>query len=637
MHSLLKRQLKKIGYNKSEFNEEKFENFIKVVNQAYYDNDEDRALLENTLTISSKEMQGLYEELKQKSKHELTKSEEKYNRLVQNLHKYYFFYRHDTNGDFTYLSDSITNILGYTKEEFLTNCETYLTNDEMNKKVIEHTNLSISGIEQPPYKLSIYCKDRTVAYLEVTELPVFDEAGKVIFIDGIAKDITKQYKIEQEISHLAKHDPLTGLANRFYLEDQLKDLIYNAQRQKSRFALLFLDLDHFKYINDTLGHDIGDKLLQEVANRIKPNIRHADIFARIGGDEFVIVITDIDDDYLTIIVNKIIGLMRKTWHIDTHELKVSTSIGIALYPRDATSMLELMKKADIAMYKSKESGRDNFNFFTDELNVKIHKEMQLEQEMSSALLKNQFVLYYQPKQKLFDNNLIGAEALIRWEHPKLGLIYPDSFISLAESTGFIVKLGRWVIKEACCAIARFNKYDVKHKLHVSVNVSTRQLQNDDVYEVIKEALIENNISASQLFIEITESLMIQNSKTIIKILENIASLGVHICMDDFGTGYSSLSYLNKLPISSLKIDKSFVNDIPRNGNDKIILNTIIAMGKALQINIIAEGVEEEYQRQYLLKSGCLYYQGYLFSKPVAEENYINILKGRKKVEEGIEC
>ena len=311
MHSLLRRQLKKTGYEKNNFTKKDFENFIDVVDQAYYDNDDDRALLENTLTISSKEMQGLYEQLKQKSKNELEQSKEKYNRLVQNLHNYYFFYRHDIKGDFTYISDSITNILGYTKKDFLTNYENYLTDDIMNEKVVECTNLSIAGIQQAPYQVSIYNKNGSVCYLEVTELPVFDEDGNVIFVDGIARDITKQYKIEREISHLAKHDTLTGLANRLYLEEQLQSLIHSADRQKSRFALLFLDLDHFKHINDTLGHDIGDKLLQEVTNRIKPNIRHGDVFARIGGDEFVIVLTDIDDNYLIIIINKIINLCVK--------------------------------------------------------------------------------------------------------------------------------------------------------------------------------------------------------------------------------------------------------------------------------------------------------------------------------------
>jgi diguanylate cyclase (GGDEF)-like protein/PAS domain S-box-containing protein len=625
MHSLLKRQLRKIGYSKKDITLDDFESFISVVNQAYYDSDEDRVLLENTLNISSKEMQGLYEKLENKAKNELTESNERYTRLVENLHNYYLFYRHDANGYLISVSDSITNILGYTKDDFLVNYTKYLTNDRMNKMVRKYTTLSISGIQQPPYKVSMYNKNGSVTYFELTETPVFDQEGNVTFVDGIARDITKQYVMEKKIFHLAKHDVLTGIPNRLYLEEQLQILINNSSRHKNKFALLFLDLDHFKHINDTLGHDVGDKLLQEVANRVKPNIRNEDIFARIGGDEFVIVLTNIDDNYLSIIVDKIITIMRKTWFIENYELKVSTSIGIALYPRDGTSMVELMKKADIAMYMSKESGRNTFKFFTNELNVKIHNEMRLEQEMSKALAQNQFVLYYQSKQKLVDDEIIGAEALIRWNHPELGLIYPDNFISLAESTGFIVKLGRWIIEEGCRAISRFNRVTNNKKLQLSINVSTRQLQNDDIYKVIKDALIVNKIDAAQLLVEITESIMVDDSNNVIKKLEKISSLGVRICMDDFGTGYSSLSYLNKLPISSLKIDKTFVDDIPRVGDKKILVNSIIAMGNALDLNIMAEGVEEEYQREYLICNKCLYYQGYLFSKPIPEKDYIALI------------
>ena len=625
MHRLLKRQLKKIGFNDKNLNKEQLEKLISVINQTYIDEDENRALLENTLSISSKEMQGLYEELKDKSQSELEQSEAKYGRLVENLHNHYFFYSRDTDGVFTYLSDSITEILGYSKDEFFTHYEKYLTDDPMNEKVIKYTNLLLEGKEQEPYELSIYHKDGTVHYLEITEVPIFDKNKKVEFIDGIARDISEQYKAQEEISNLAKHDVLTGLSNRLYLEEQLQSIISSTSRFKNNFALLFLDLDHFKYINDTLGHDIGDKLLQEVTNRIKPNIRGEDIFARIGGDEFIIALTNIDDIDLSVSVNKIISLMRKSWNIDSYELKVSTSIGIAVYPQDGDTIVELMKKADIAMYKAKEQGRDNFSFFTEELNKTVHEEMRLEQDMSNALSTNQFELYYQPKQELINDNIIGAEALIRWNHPKLGLIYPDKFIALSESTGFIVKLGRWIIEEGCRAISRFNAKDINHKLHLSVNVSTRQLQLDDLYNTISNALKSSNIDASQLSIEITESVMVDNSDKIIKKLDRIDSLGVRICMDDFGTGYSSLSYLNRLPISAFKIDKSFVDDIPKSGDKKILLNTIIAMGKTLDMGVIVEGVEEEYQRKYLIKHGCVYYQGYLFSKPIPEDKYLALI------------
>ena len=625
MHRLLKRQLKKIGYTDNTLSKEQLEKLISVINQTYFDVDEDRALLENTLSISSKEMQGLYEELKYKSQNELEQSEEKYGRLVKNLHNHYFFYTHDAEGVFTYISDSIKDILGYSTNEFLTHYEEYLTDDPINKEAIKYTNLSLEGKAQEPYELSIYHKDKSIRYLEVTEFPILNKDGNVEFIDGIARDISQQYEAQQKISSLAKHDVLTGLSNRLYLEEQLLSIISNASRTNKQFALLFLDLDHFKNINDTLGHDVGDKLLQEVTNRIQPNIRVEDIFARIGGDEFIIILTNINEIDLAKSLNKIIKLMRKTWKIDSYELKVSTSIGVALYPKDGDTIVELMKNADIAMYKAKEKGRDNFSFFTDELNQLIHEEMRLEQGMSNALATNQFELYYQPKQELIDDTIIGAEVLIRWNHPELGLIYPDKFISLTESTGFIVKLGRWIIKEACKAIHRFNTKDKNHKLHLSVNISTRQLQLDDLHNTIENALKSSNIDASQLSIEITESVMADNNEKLIKKLQDINAIGIKISLDDFGTGYSSLSYLNKLPINAFKIDKSFVDDIPKRGEKKILLDTIIAMGKALDMGVVAEGVEEEYQRNYLIKHGCIYYQGYLFSKPITEDEYFNLI------------
>ncbi len=626
MHSLLKRQLKKTGLTEDNHSKEQFEKFIQMVEQTYHESDEDRLLLENTLSISSKEMQELYKRLEKTSQNRLDKSEDKYSRLVQNLKNYYFFYTQDCAGRFTYLSDSITQILGYSQENFLTRFEKHLSDDDMNTEALRLNKLSRLGDVQAPYQVSIYHNDGTIRYLEITEVPVFNQDGKILFIDGIARDVSNQYRAEKKIEHLAKHDVLTGLANRLYLEEQLQNSIYAAQRLNTSLALLFLDLDHFKNINDTLGHDIGDKLLQEVSNRIKPNIRHEDLFARLGGDEIVIILTNINDDYLTIIINKIIKLMRDIWNIDNYELRVSTSMGIALYPQDASTMRELMKNADIAMYKAKELGRDNFSFFTDELNEKVHKDMKLEQDMSNALASNQFVLYYQPKQRLVDDLIIGAEGLIRWNHPEFGLIAPDSFISLAENTGFIIKLGEWIIEEACRSIARFNAVDSSNLLHLSVNVSTRQLQNNDLYKVIQNSLANYDINPRQLSLEITESVMIENSDKMVSLLEKISSLGVNICLDDFGTGFSSLSYLHKLPISSLKIDKSFIDEIPKHGNKKIILDTIITMGETLNITVLAEGVEEEYQRQYLIDSGCLYYQGFLFYKALKESSYVALLK-----------
>jgi len=621
MHRLLKRQLKKVDYTEGSLSEEQVRQLVFLISEVYKDNDEDRTLLENVLTISSKEMQGLYEQLKINSESKLAKSESKYHRLIENLQHHYCFYTLDTEGVFTYISDSVSNMLGYSKDEFLMHRTQYLTDDPLNERAEEKRSNSLKGMEQSPYKLCIYHKDGSLRYLEVTEVPLFNDNGEIESVEGIARDITLQHETQEQISHLANHDMLTGVSNRLHLDEELNRLLSYSKRHHSKFAMLFLDLDHFKQINDTLGHDVGDKLLQHVVERIKPNIRNEDIFARIGGDEFIIVLTDIDQTQLVVAINKIMDLIRKTWHIENFELNVSTSMGIALYPQDGTTVVELMKKADIAMYQSKELGRDTFSFFTHNINERVHEEMKLQQDMAAALRKDQFELYFQPILRLDTNVVVGAEALIRWNHPTMGLIYPDKFISLAENTGFILKLGTWVIEEGCRALARFNTQCAEKKLTLSVNISTRQFQHGDLYDIIKTALHNTGIDPRQFAIEITESIMLKNDEKNIQKLNAIKSLGVRIYMDDFGTGFSSLSYLHRLPVDSIKIDKLFVNEIQNKGDKAILLEAIIAMGKSLNKEVIAEGVEYEYQRQYLIEHGCQFYQGYLFSKALTESDY----------------
>ena len=505
MHRLLKRQLKKIGYNDDEcVTKEQFEKFINFVDLAYKDGDEDREFLEHTLEVSSKEMKELYQELEKKSRTKLAKSEARF-------------------------------------------------------------------------------------------------------------------------KSLARHDSLTGISNRFALEEELKALISASKRYKLKFALLFMDLDHFKTINDTYGHDFGDKLLQEVVARVLPELRAEDIFARLGGDEFVIVFTNIEEISLSMMVERIINLFRKPWYINEIELNISTSMGIVIYPKDGENEIDLLKHADIAMYKAKEQGRDKFSFFTNELNQKVLHDMKLEEDLYKAIENKEFELFYQPKVDVQTNKIVGCEALIRWRHPEFGLVYPLEFIPLAESNGMIQKIGAWVIFEAAEAIKRFNKFDTKKQLHVSVNVSLKQLQDQKIFKIFQKALV--GINKEQLVLEVTESIMAEDVELAIEMLNKIRKLGVRISMDDFGTGYSSLSYLNKLPIDSLKIDKAFVDEIPKDTQEKkILIDTIIVMARTLDMCVVAEGVEEEYQLEYLRERDCMFYQGYLFSKPVCEEEYLGLIK-----------
>jgi diguanylate cyclase (GGDEF)-like protein len=466
--------------------------------------------------------------------------------------------------------------------------------------------------------------DEDREFLEHT-LDVSSKEMHDLYVALEEKSQTKLAQSEARYKALARHDSLTGIANRYALEEELKRLISSSKRQHKSFALLFMDLDHFKNINDTLGHDIGDLLLKEVVKRILPQLRSEDIMARLGGDEFVIVLTDINEDKLVVVIEKILSLFRKPWKIEGHTLNVSTSIGVVLYPKDAQDVGELLKNADIAMYRAKEMGRDNFSFFTKELNARVMYEMRLEEDMHKALQNREFELFFQPKLSIVDGTLIGAEALIRWRHPELGLLSPMEFIPLAETNGFISKIGEWVLQEGVAAINTFNTVDTEQRLHLSLNVSSKQFVCSNLYEIINHAL-SNLSEPKQLILEITESLMLEDIDFVLFTLQRIHSLGVLLSMDDFGMGYSSLSYLTKLPIDSIKIDKIFVDQIRKNSDEKNLIDTIIAMANTLQKCVIAEGVEEKYQLDYLRERGCKYYQGYYYSKPVPRAQYMEILQ-----------
>lgn len=438
--------------------------------------------------------------------------------------------------------------------------------------------------------------------------------------------------LNEELSFTSLHDSLTGLPNRYNLYSQLKLMVANANRYERKFAVLFLDLDHFKNINDTLGHNVGDALLKAVSHKLKSMIRENDIVARIGGDEFIIILNDFNDSgSLEQVISKILDAFHQEWAVQKHFLRLSTSIGVAIYPDDSTEINELMKFADIAMYKAKSEGRDQFSFFTATLNAQVHEEVEIAHDMHRALEAREFVLYYQPKIHIETGKIIGAEALIRWKHHEKGMIYPNNFITIAENTGFILKLGTWIIDETAEMISRL-EHSGYGDVHVSCNVSTRQFQNLHLFSDIENAIRSNAINPALFAIEITESVMMEYLDLTLEVIKKIKRLGVHICMDDFGTGYSSLSYLRQFPIDSLKIDKSFVDDISQTeNNDHILLNTIIAMGQTLNLHVIAEGVEEKYQMEYLKEHGCAYYQGYYFAKPISEDDFFELLEKNRSI------
>jgi diguanylate cyclase (GGDEF)-like protein/PAS domain S-box-containing protein len=517
----------------------------------------------------------------------------------------------------TSVSESVMSMLGYTAKEFI---EHYgndfmygLRCDLESKLLISEYGYNI------PYEMSVIDKRGEIRYIEITEFPIFDDQKVLLEIEGIVRDVTEQYNVKNKMSNMLYYDTLTGISNRLHLEVLMEKLLLDNYRSKEPFAVLFLDLDHFKHINDTLGHDVGDTLLQRIASSINESLSPHDIFARIGGDEFVIVLKNIEEIDLTVKLHDLMDKIRQPWHIKGYELNVSVSIGVALYPEDGNSIVDLMKNADIAMYRSKAIGRDNFTFYEEHFNTHIHTEMHLLQDMSDAIDKGEFFFQYQPKVHLSNNEVVSVEALIRWKHPTMGLIYPDRFIDLAENTGLILKLGRWVIDEACSSIAWFNQTVANKKFHLSINISIRQFQHENMYKILKKAIEKYKIDASQLSIEITESIMKENHDEMAQQLNKIKSLDIGISLDDFGTGYSTLSYLDKLSIDELKIDKAFIQQIPKNGDKNILVDTIITMGKNLNMTVVAEGVEYEYQREYLKEKECDIYQGYLFSKPVSRQ------------------
>ncbi len=440
----------------------------------------------------------------------------------------------------------------------------------------------------------------------------------------IVRDISERKKAEQKLSFLANFDSLTGLPNRSLFRDRLAQAVNRADRQEHLVALLFLDLDRFKTINDSLGHTSGDNLLLQVAHRLKSVLRKCDTVARLGGDEFTLILEDISHiDVVSGLANKILDIFSEPFVLDNQELYISTSIGITLYPFDETDIDNLIKDADTAMYHAKAMGRNNYQFYTQEINKKDNDRLTLETDLRKALDRDEFQLHFQPKINLKNGKVVGVEALLRWKnHPNVS---PAAYIPLLEETGLIIPVGEWVLRTACNQIRAWQAEKLP-ALHIAVNLSVRQFSQKDLIDTISRILKETGLEPHLLELEITESLLMDNKESNIAILTNIKNMGVRISMDDFGTGYSSLSYLKRFPIHTLKIDQSFVKGITANADDAAIAGAIINLAHSLRLNVVAEGVETQEQHDFLLQNGCNQAQGYLISRPlpaVAFEKWLN--------------
>lgn len=429
-------------------------------------------------------------------------------------------------------------------------------------------------------------------------------------------DVSEQVAAEKRLRYQAHHDSLTGLPNRALLNDWLLRSLHTAQRHQNKVAVIYLDLDHFKLINDSLGHALGDHLLAQVATRLQQALRVDDIVARIGGDEFVLVLVDIQclDDVL-VLVDKLIVQFHEAFLLQDHEIRTTASLGISLFPQDGDEPSSLLSNADAAMYQAKDMGRNTYAFYTRELTAHAFERVLLENNLHQAIEKNELRLYYQPQIDLQSGETVGMEALIRWQHPDMGLIAPDQFIPLAEECGLISSIGAWVLNTACrqgrmwldsgCEIGK-----------IAVNLAGDQIRRGDLVMVVSHALEQTGFPPQKLELEITESFIMIHSESAIAQLNELCDMGITLSIDDFGTGYSSLSYLKQLPVHKLKIDKSFVRDIPDDRDDMAIAQLVIAMGKILGLTVIAEGVETRGQEDFLRQAGCQQAQGYLYSRPV---------------------
>jgi diguanylate cyclase (GGDEF)-like protein/PAS domain S-box-containing protein len=453
-------------------------------------------------------------------------------------------------------------------------------------------------------------------YIQATSLHSKD--GKLLGFLGSLSDISELKKAQIQMENLAFYDPLTGLANRRLFKNRLAKAVKSVQRTDSSIALFFLDLDQFKRINDTLGHDIGDALLKEIARRLNNNVRENDTVSRIGGDEFTILLTNVNNTHdVRIVAEKILLSLARPFMLNGQEIISTVSIGITMTPEDSIEPNTLMKNADLAMYRAKELGRNNFQFFCEDMNTAILHNLEMEKELNLAIKRNQFILMYQPKICIADNTITGVETLVRWRHPEKGLIPPDYFIPIAEETGQIIKIGAWVLEHSCHemgALIREGLMPANSK--VAVNLSAKQFSDPNLLQTVLDILIQSKIDPLNLELEITESIIMDDVEAAISIMEAIKSKGIYLSIDDFGTGYSSLAYLKRFPIDVLKVDRSFVSDIPEDKTDMAITSAVIAMAHKLGMKVVAEGIETQEQLDFLKKNNCDDGQGYLLSRPL---------------------
>ena len=555
----------------------------------------------------------------------LRQSEEKYRTILESIQEGYF--EIDITGKYTFFNDSMCRIHGYSKEELMGMNHRQHTDKETKKKLFQVINkVYNTGEPAKGVDWQIIRKDGTKRYIESSISLQKDSSDKPIGFRGIVRDVTERKRAEERIQYLATHDALTGLPNRLMFGQLINHAIQAARRYQRQLAVFFIDLDRFKAINDSLGHEAGDQLLQEIAKRFKKSLRAVDVVGRLGGDEFIMLIEEMDElSQIENVAHKILSTAIQPIVLLGEECRVTASIGISIYPRDGEDEQALMKNADMAMYVAKEEGKNNYQFYSKDIQSKSNKRFSIETNLRRALERNELSLEYQAKVDFKTGAITGVEALLRWDNPYLGSVTPMQFIPVAEETGLIVPIGRWVMKTACAQNVAWQRQGLP-PVCMAVNLSLRQLMDDNLLKDIKAALVDSGMAPNLLELEITESMVMQNPVRLIEVLTNIKKMGVRLAIDDFGTGYSSLAHIKNFPIDTLKVDRSFIRNLAQDSDDQAITEAIITMGKTLSLTVVAEGVETQEQEDFLRNHVCDEMQGFYFSKPVTPDQFGDLLR-----------
>ncbi|HIF0226504.1 TPA: EAL domain-containing protein [Legionella anisa] len=518
-----------------------------------------------------------------------------------------------------YVNKAFERITGYSERQILGQNLAFLHGSKIEHVNQKRINLAIKELREETVELESYRRSGEVFWGEVSVAPVRDSFDNVRHYVCLLNDVTQRREMEQQLIQQATHDSLTELPNRVLLIDRVDQAILQAKKKGSILGFLFLDLDHFKMTNDTLGHSIGDRLLQAVSNRLLLATDDFDTVCRLGGDEFIVLLQDVATEVQAQQkAEEILTSLAKPFQIDQHNLKITGSIGISYYPKDGDDYESLMKSADLSMYHAKDNGRNTYRTYDKEMNMRVINRMQLDNALRDSLKRNEFHLVYQPFINLTTNKIIGFEALLRWHSHILGDVPPNEFISMAEENGLILDIGMWVLQEACSQLVRWHHqgYD---QLTVAVNISGRQFRQTHLPEIIEKILLETGLPAKFLELELTESLLVDNVKHAVETMYELKDMGTKLVIDDFGTGYSSLSYLKQFPVDKLKIDRSFISELVNRENDAAITKAIINLGHSLNLEVLAEGVETELQRDFIMQHGCDYAQGYYFAMPQKAE------------------